>query len=644
MLVVAAIYVSGLGNALVFDDERLSDGTIFGAYGSLVDLQPRLLSYGSFVWLAEAFGDGWRGQRVFNLGLHLLTALGLWLLVRRFMDTVNWPTDEGDGPSPESKSAAAVAGVALFALNPVAVYAVGYLIQRSILMATMFSVWAMVAVLAAARSSSLSLPALAGALALYLLAVLSKEHAVLLPVPAMALYLIVRRPPKRTVMMLAGASLFLAGAGALVLASYYSGVVGKVFDARSVQFIAQLEALQPGVGEQAHLLSIANQAWLFFKYGALWAIPNVSWMSADLRPPFPLSLSEFPQLLGIPLYLATLLGSVALMLRFDDWRRYLGFALFLPASLFATEFATVWVQDPFVLYRSYLWAMGLPFLFAFPFIGARPRTVMMIAGVLCAVFAGLSFERLQSFRSNATLWHDAAAKHEVPGEPNAVGKGRAFMWRGNDYFVKGMYGPALQDYDRALAAGEPPAQTHYHRAAALNMGGKVEAALAALTKAETAAGALDRPALLPLLQAQLLPRVNRFDEAIVAASAALALPLDDEERRLMLDVRAKSRVRLARHAEAVGDFRELVGLAPENRAARVGLALELRAIGELEQAISELDGLLEQGDGADVRFGRALVFMAMGRAEDALSEGRRALALKPGDPSLKGLVAKLQGQ
>ena len=41
----------------------------------------------------------------------------------------------------------------------------------------------------------------------------------------------------------------------------------------------------------------------------------------------------------------------------------------LPALLFVTEFATVWVQDPFVLYRGYLWAIGIPGLVFFLFHG-----------------------------------------------------------------------------------------------------------------------------------------------------------------------------------------------------------------------------------------------------------------------------------
>ncbi len=636
--IVAAVYGFWFGNGLVFDDARLTDGTIFGAYGSLAELKPRLLSYGSFVWL----GDGhWPVQRAINLLLHLGTALGLWFLVRGLMAATDWRREDADPPDVGSLDMAAAAGVALFAANPVAVYGVGYLIQRSVVMAGLFSAWALVAVLAAARGRGWGY--LLVAVALYLAALLSKEHAVMLPVPAMALYCIVRRPPTRVVVGSLVAGAVLVGALGALLASHYSGVVGQVFDARSRLMLQQLDALRPGVEAHALGLSMLDQAWLFFRYGLLWLLPNVMWMSADLRPSFPLDFTDFPQMLGGPLYLLLLLGSVVLMVRHRDWRQYLGFALFAPAALFATEFATVWVQDPFVLYRSYLWALGMPFLFALPFIGARPQTTMIVAGVLVLLFAGLSFERLRTFRSDATLWADVAAKHDPKAGPAAVGRGRAYMWRGNDMFVRGMFTNALLDYDQALRVGEHRGQVQYHRAAALKMLGQNDAALQALAASAQAGGDPDNPAAVDFLKAQTLRDLGRHDEAGEAARAALAEGLGGEERILALSISARGYVRRREHQAAVSGFEELLALAPEHREARVGLALSLSALGRQAEAEKELETLQRQGDGADVHFGFAMLYSRTGRHDKALAEAERALALRPGDPALKGLVARLKG-
>jgi hypothetical protein len=99
---------------------------------------------------------------------------------------------------------------------------------------------------------------------------------------------------------------------------------------------------------------VLNQSWLFFHYGVRWFLPVAEWMSINLRPPFPVTWG-FPHVLGIVGYLAVLAGGAFLLLRHRDWRAIVGLALLLPALLFGTEFTTVWVQDPFVLYRSYLW-------------------------------------------------------------------------------------------------------------------------------------------------------------------------------------------------------------------------------------------------------------------------------------------------
>ena len=56
---VLGIYLPGWDNALLFDDLRLTDGSIFGAYGDLLTFKQRLLSYGSFVWLDALLGAGW---------------------------------------------------------------------------------------------------------------------------------------------------------------------------------------------------------------------------------------------------------------------------------------------------------------------------------------------------------------------------------------------------------------------------------------------------------------------------------------------------------------------------------------------------------------------------------------------------------
>ena len=82
-----AIYVPALSNGLVFDDSYLTEG-LFQDYGSLLAARPRLLSYGSFVWLQAVFGDGWWKQRLVNVAIHAAVVLALWAFYREILDNV----------------------------------------------------------------------------------------------------------------------------------------------------------------------------------------------------------------------------------------------------------------------------------------------------------------------------------------------------------------------------------------------------------------------------------------------------------------------------------------------------------------------------------------------------------------------------
>jgi len=135
-----AIYLPGLDNPLVYDDGFLGEG-LFAQYGSLFPIRVRMLSYGSFVWIRDLFGDGWWKQRLFNLALHMGVVIALWGLYREILRHIAAPADEGaTAPVPYYRSATVGLAVGFFALNPAAVYGVGYLIQRSIVMATLFTV------------------------------------------------------------------------------------------------------------------------------------------------------------------------------------------------------------------------------------------------------------------------------------------------------------------------------------------------------------------------------------------------------------------------------------------------------------------------------------------------------------------------
>ncbi|MFZ5483262.1 MAG: hypothetical protein ACOZB0_03455 [Pseudomonadota bacterium] len=554
-LALLAIYLPSLGHAPVFDDRLLTSGELFSSYGLLSELKPRWLSYGSFVWVRDLLGEAWPAQRVFNLVVHGLVVIALWGFYRTLLRSIQAPAD-AEAPQDYARSPALLLGVGFFALNPVAVYAVAYLIQRSILMATLFallSLWAFTRALGGGR------PWLFGfALAAYGLAVLSKEHAVLLPLAAVPVYLLVARPAGRQLALMAGVSGALVAIVAGVLAMRYGEIIGKPFDEYSRIYLAQLTALGEGVEANSYLLSIVNQMGLFFKYGLYWLVPNPAWMSIDLRPPFPLSVTAWPQVLGLAGYLGVLVGGFYLVVRHRDWRALVGVSVLMPALLFMTEFSTVWVQDPFVLYRSYLWAIGLPGLVFFLFHGMSTRTLASLAVVIGMALAWLSLDRVDALSTPEKVWSDAIAK--LSDEPNAVGRWFPYLNRAIVYLEAERPNEAIKDFAASDALGDQ-GMGAYNIGALLAMAGRYPESLQYLDQA--AGKGFDQPSL-DYQRGVALYGVGRMEDAWASFEKALGRAEAPDLRVSVLSALIKLSSEQGRVDRAKGYLAEALRVAPDH--------------------------------------------------------------------------------
>jgi len=445
-----AIYLPGLGNPLVFDDMYLVDKLAEHRDGQL---RVRMLSYGSFLWVMDLLGEGWWKQRLVNLFLHFMTVLALGGLYREILRAIApapapYPTQPA--PVPYGESPAFWIAIGVFALNPVAVYGTWYLIQRSILMATLFVVaglWLF------ARGLRLRQPLwFAGAVGCYGLALLSKEHSLLAPLAAVPVYILVSRPSLGRLLALGAAGVVLVGSAVYVLWFWYGDILGKPFDETSLVYLEQLAEIDPDARRLAYPLSVMNQMYLFFQYGIRWFLPVTDWMSIQMRPPFPVSFASFPQVLGIAGYLAVVVAGFFLLLRYRDWKALVGVSLLFPALLFPTEFGLIWVQDPFVLYRSYLWAIGVPGI-AFVLLHGYPtRATYIVAAVLGALLSFQAFDRVLSMSSGERVFTDAIAK--LPDDPRAVGRWFPYLNRGNIYFEREMPDKAIKDFEASSALGD----------------------------------------------------------------------------------------------------------------------------------------------------------------------------------------------
>ena len=644
---VLAIYLPGWNHELLFDDLRLTDGAIFGNYGSLLTFKQRMLSYGSFIWVDLLAGPGWWKQRLVNVGLHLATVAALYALVRELLERTRFPEEFESQPHfGMSRQAAVQVGVALFAVNPMAVYAVAYLVQRSIVMATLFSVlacWCFVRGLSGRGVAWYGL-----ALLSYVAAVLSKEHAVMVAAMAVPLYIHVRRPSWKTVATIAGASTALIAVAAVVFFGIYGEFIGKLFDQRSLDFAQQLERLSPGITQRMYPLSILNEAALFFAYGFLWFAPNVMWMSVDMRPAFPLSYLAFPQVLGVVGYVGLWIAALWAVLRRRGALSLAGVALMFPLLLYATEFATVWVQDPFVLYRSYLWAVAVPVLVAIVLTGFQPKTIYVIGCAIGLVFTVLAFERVQSLRDDHTAWGDAAEKIDLKAPASAVGRWRPFLNLGAYHLDRGSLGEAQRSFATAEALGSLHGSARFNQGVALQQQKKHAQALTTFAEAEKQ-GFKDLPLYYhrgesAFALGQFALAFDSFSQGLTSVAEGVTGKEMDRMREAMRMRRAEAAIGAGRYDDAIGDFNALLKASPQNRRLALGLGMALVGKGDTQAAIAQFDQIIASTpNAAAAYYGRAMAHNTAKRRDDSLKDLDRAIALDPRNAQYQQVRAQLAG-
>ena len=124
----------------------------------------------------------------------------------------------------------------------------------------------------------------------------------------------------------------------------------------------------------------------------------------------------------------------------------------------------------------------------------------------------------------------------------------------------------------------------------------------------------------------VLKEAGRVEEALVQYQRAIQLRPEDADARYNLGVILQSMGR----SEAVAQFEEAVRLKPDFAEARNNLGSALQSSGRFEEAETQYREALRLKPGfADVRYNLGNVCQKLGRAEEAVTQYREALRLKP---------------
>ncbi len=575
---VFLLYTGSYRFPMVFDDRLFNPVELPDMAAACGVLRTRCLTYMSWGLTYLAVGLDLFWFRVGNVLCHALVALALFFFLDELFEAVRQQSPENAGEDLRAKNRLlAFCGAVLFAVHPATVYGVAYLVQRGTVMATLFSLLALAAFVRALAGkgrhwlwvSALSCVA----------AFLSKEHAMMLPAIAFAIALLLG---KRIFgswlerLVLAGAVIIVAA----IIIDRLGSIIGTVPEYFTRE-LAELTATGESTFDprQAYLGSVVTQTVLFFKYLLLWLVPNPGWMSVDLRASIADGPFAWPWVLGIPAFLAW--GIVAAILVFRRGTPgLLGLAMAFPWLLFFTEFVTSRIQEPLVLYRSYLWMAGLPI--ALPFLARRlsARAIVIGCAVIAVAFGFAMRERLGTFETHLKLWDDVVHKNT---DLTNFFVDRGYTNRAATLMHAGRFDEALPDIEMAIKLNPRNSHAYVNRAIVLRQKGDDVRSLADLEKA-----------------VQLDPE---FAEAHSELCALL--------------------VKMKELPRALASCDEALRLVPQLPNALINRAVIHTRSKRYQEALVDLDAFLKHGPAHGIaRFNRAMIYHELGRIADSEADLR----------------------
>jgi tetratricopeptide (TPR) repeat protein len=360
-------------------------------------------------------------------------------------------------------------------------------------------------------------------------------------------------------------------------------------------------------------------------------------MSIDLRPAFPLSFLSW-QLLGAFAWIGTLAVGAWLVLRRSDAWGLFGLCLLMPCLLFVTEFMTVWLQDPFVLYRSYLWAIAIPALLALLLVYWSGQAVRALCLLLLALFAALSLDRINSLQSSSTVWADASAKIDRQAPANAVGRWRPLVNLGSEFEDQGNYAEALRLFGQAEALGEPLGSARFNMGVSLQQLKQHAQALDNFAQAE-AKGFTE--AALYYQRGESLYALGRFKDAFESFSKALQHPQAPEAEQFTRMRQAEAAVASQNYDAAIASYKTLILAAPDKQRYQVGLSMAYLRKGDLKAAMSLLNAAIAQHATGPAHYARALTYFYQGNRAASTADLEVALRAEPGNPIYRKLQQQL---
>ena len=540
------------------------------------------LVYTTF-WLEhKLWGYAPAGYHVVNVLLHLANALLLWHVMRRLAVSGAWMV------------------AAVFAVHPLHVESVAWVIERKDVLSGLFYLTAVLAWMRFVEQPNSR--RYAWSLALYTAAMLSKSIAITLP----AAFLIWHWWKQGRV----------TSTDLLRLVPF--GVVGLVITVGDLSFYQSVEPLSLGYSLTERTLIAARALW-FYAGKLLWP--------SDLAVIYPL----WDIRVADPLAWGYLIAAVVLTVALWHFRRQIGRGPLAGALFFAVTLLPVlgfvdygYMQYAFVADRfQYLAGIGVMAIV----IGAASYSVcrlpsmwqkgaLGVAALALVVLGLLTWQQASIWRNKETLW-----RHVVTLNPQARD---AHLSLSKVLYRQKRYAEALEAARVAVEQRPNYYNPHATLGAIFNALGRFEEAETHLRHAIT---------LHPqgwyahLHLGDALYKQGRYEEALKATRVAVEQRPNYYNPHATLGAIFNA---LGRFEEAETHLRRAITLNPQAQDAHLHLGDALYRQGHYEEALKATHVAIEQDPNyfeAHVNLGA--IFNALGRFEEAETHLRRALALNP---------------
>jgi len=579
LVVFAAViaYIPALQAGFVWDDD--ANVTKNMTLRSLADLreiwlnpfanqQYYPLTHTSFWINYQLWGLRPLGYHLVNVLLHALTAVLLWLALRRLSVPGAW------------------LAAAVFALHPVHVESVAWVTERKNVLSGVFYMSALLAHLRYARIGGQLLEPrrrLFYALALVLFACALLSKTVTSTLPAVLLLLLWWKRDR------------IAWKDVWPLVPFF--VLGLGFG----QYTAWLEKHHVGaVGEEWNLtlpgkLIVAGRALWFYPAKILWP--------AKLTFIYPRWEVDPANVLQY-LYLLAALAVVGGLLIF---RRRLGKAPLVAALFYAVTISPAlgffnvyfmrysFVQDHFQYLASIgpialaagLISMGLRRLGSF-----RSGFQVAIPAIILALLGALTWQQSRIYADSETLWRDTLSKN-----PSSW---MAHNNLGNVLLHQNKLDEAIAHYSETLRLKPNHLRARFNMANALSMQGRVDEAIVQLNEVLEA-----MPDFAPghyFLAAALASQGKLHNAAAHYEEAVRLRPRNAQARYQLANLLAK----MGRHQDAMAEYEEALRIKPDHAEAHHNLAIELYMLGRYADAWREIELARQYGATPNPGFLQAL--------------------------------------